>query len=29
MRALNVDGDRRVDVSVVHGDEDDFGAGHG
>jgi hypothetical protein len=29
MRALNVDGDRRVDVSVVRGDENDFGAGHG
>lgn len=29
MQALNGDGDRRVDVSVVHGDEKSFGDGHG
>jgi hypothetical protein len=29
IRALNDDGNRRVDVSVVHGDEKSFGDGHG
>lgn len=29
MHALSGDGDRRVDVSVVHGDEQGFGEGHG
>jgi hypothetical protein len=29
IRALSGDGNRRVDVSVVHGDEKSFGDGHG